>query len=331
MTDNLISKLITNSIFTEDKYIIEGEKSEFTVIIPALHSTVFWKNSLVSYFKEIPIKELLIGDAGCEDGTIEIAKEFPRVKILDHTKFKTLGFSIRELIKEVKTEYFIYLQTDVFLPDGWFEEMKKHIKSFEWFGSGEKDVYIIEKDGDFRGRPWAGSQIGKTKFFYPGINQIEDDYVYRQEDYILAKIASQNGGRVGQVPETFHIHQIMQKRSRFPRKILKFSLEWDITRDEDIRQWESQGKGIVKYLDPNDFQLANELCFAYIKLRYLKAHNHRITLKWIYKTNKKWLLKFAYIFPYTFLGFYYRLSKNTMNRFALNFLKKCLNGKSNKI
>ena len=93
------------------------------VIIPIVHTNELWRSNLISIYREIPVNRLLIGDGGCIDDSLEVARQFPRVEVLDHRNFTSLGYSIRHLIEAVETEWFVYLHSDVFLPPGWFETM----------------------------------------------------------------------------------------------------------------------------------------------------------------------------------------------------------------
>ena len=70
---------------------------------------------------------------GCIDDTIAIAREFPRAHVFDHHKFTSLGFSLRRLIEEVETPWFVYLHSDVRLPEGWFDAMSAAQEKFDWF------------------------------------------------------------------------------------------------------------------------------------------------------------------------------------------------------
>src|SRR5260370_15393584 len=104
------------------------------VIIPVLHSNELWKKNLISIYREVPVRRLLLGDAGCKDDTLVIARQFPRVEIYDHTSFKSLGYSVRALMTAVETEWFLYLHSDVYLPEKWFDTMRAHQSEFDWFG-----------------------------------------------------------------------------------------------------------------------------------------------------------------------------------------------------
>src|SRR5437762_5084073 len=103
-----------------DRFAHDAERA-IDVVIPVLHTNELWRANLLSTYREIPVKRLLVGDGGCIDDTIEVARGFPRVHVFDHTSFNSLGYSIRKLIEEVRTDWFVYLHSDVYLPEGWFD------------------------------------------------------------------------------------------------------------------------------------------------------------------------------------------------------------------
>lgn len=89
---------IIGEMFTErpffDRYVEEGGEG-VEVIIPLIHSNELFRNNLFNYYREIPIKRLLISDGGCIDNSIEILKEFPRVEVFDHKDIFSQGYCIR--------------------------------------------------------------------------------------------------------------------------------------------------------------------------------------------------------------------------------------------
>src|SRR5690349_4286459 len=64
------------------------------VIIPVIHTNEMRRANLRSIYREIPVNRLLLGDGGCIDDSLEVACEFPRVQVLDHRSFKSLGYSL---------------------------------------------------------------------------------------------------------------------------------------------------------------------------------------------------------------------------------------------
>jgi len=271
----------------EDRFSSAMEQG-VTVIIPVIHSNALWRKNLESFYREIPIAQLLLADGGCTDDTVQIAEKFPRVRVLDHRDFVTLGFSIRKLIEEVKTEWFIYLQSDVFLPSGWFDDMTKYQDQFDWFGCRERHTIMVEYDGDFGTRPWAGSQMGRKTAFEAGLDRIDDDYVYRQEDYVFSDLVERSGFTVGEVSTTFHYHQTAFRESPYSRRVLDVTLDLEVSPEEQHRQFAMHGRGIVKYVQPGSWDLAIQVAKSNQELKKLGFPDDRATSKWIATVNPGW-------------------------------------------
>ncbi len=269
-----------------DKFV-HSPDGAVDVIVPIIHTNELWEANLKSFYREIPINRLLIGDGGCVDDSVKIAKKFPRVKVFNHKKYVSLGYSIRKLIEEVETEWFIYPHSDVYLPPGWFEKMVSHQTKLDWFGCPQRMTVLAEYDWIDKIRPYAGSQMGKKEAFLGGLNKIEDDYVYRQEDFVFAELVEKNGFRHGRIEDTFHYHQMMHKKSPFGRKIKNIHLDVALEKREELRAAETQARGVVKYLKPDKFQRAcvesNLVYLIENKKTSLKAFR-----KWVRGVNPGW-------------------------------------------
>lgn len=300
-SDNPIDSKKEKSIFyryyNKEKFFDRYEKDEKSrkdavdVIIPIIHTNELWECNLLSMYREIPINRLLISDGGCIDDSIEIAKRFPRVVVFDHKEYKSLGYCIRKLVEEVKTEWFIYPHSDVFIPEGWFEAMKKGQDKFDWFGCPPMNTVLFQYLDTSETRPFAGSQMGRKSAFMKGLNEIDDDYVYRQEDFVFENIVKKHGGVNGRIYDTFHYHQTMNRESPWKRKIKKISIELDISPEEKLRTAVTQVKGIIKYLDPDPHLIMWSSAFVAELI-----HEKKITWKelneFIEKNNPKWKGKF---------------------------------------
>jgi hypothetical protein len=246
------------------------------------------------------VRRLLISDGGVIDDSIDIVREFPRVEVLNHRHYKSLGKCIAELIKAVTSEWFIYLHSDVYLPQGWFNAMIPHNSNFDWYGCPMNITVLTSYNLIEPLRPYAGSQIGRKAAFEKGINLIEDDYVYRQEDFVFNRLVEDAGYKTGKVEDTFHYHQLMFRKSAgFDLNIKKVSVETFINDSENLRAQDTQLRGIVKYLDPvekyvvEDFKrhaenmLSNKL-ISYTGFRtWIKLHN----ANWLPYFNSKLILK----------------------------------------
>ena len=57
------------------------------LVIPIIHTNEIWRANLLSIYREVLVNRLILDDGGCIDGSIDVAKEFPRVEVLDHRDF----------------------------------------------------------------------------------------------------------------------------------------------------------------------------------------------------------------------------------------------------
>jgi hypothetical protein len=268
------------------------------VIIPVLHSNDLWRENLTSFYREIPINRLIIGDAGCIDDTISIAKEFPRVEIINHQHIATLGSSIADLISRVTTSKFAYLQSDVYLPSGWFEAMTSKGKEFPWVGSPMQVVTMLDYEVDYSGkRPLAGAQLGETAVF-EGIQKfIDDDFVYRQEDFVLEEYVRQSGFATGNSFDTFHFHQVMRRKTNgMQMKVENIAIKLAESKSENLRVRNTQLYGLIKYCDPKIHEVRRAAYGAYQDLNGSQAIRLWQTLNFSRKLSKSWaflMVRFA--------------------------------------
>jgi hypothetical protein len=59
------------------------------------------------------------------------------------------------------------------------------------------------------------AQIGRTTTFAKEIDAVDDDYVYRQEDFVFSDIARKGGGVEGKIDTVFHYHQTIKRLPTF--------------------------------------------------------------------------------------------------------------------
>jgi len=273
-----------------DKRTISKEEP-IDVIIPLINTNPLFEKNLHSFYREIPINRLIIGNGGCTDNSIEIVKKFPRVKVIDQTKYRSQGYCIAELISHVETEWFIYLHADVYLPENWYENMKQHQKDYDWFECDRKMVVLIEHTNPnlkLSKRALSGSQMGRKKAFENIIPIIEDDFLQRNEDMIFHELVIKEGFKYGRVFDTFHYHQIMNKKGEKEPRIEKVSVQKSLDKEWEIKIYNMQVKGIIKYLQPKPYLLNN----INTSLNILQKHNAldiEDFKKWVYNTNKSWL------------------------------------------
>lgn len=270
-----------------DRFATEP-KDAVDVLIPVIHTNELWRANLHSIYREIPVNRLMLADGGCIDKTLDIAREFPRVAVFDHKSYKSLGYSIRKLIEEVQTDWFIYLHSDVYLPPGWFEGMRKHKDEFDWFECQQQMTILAEYRLELdKTRAYSGSQMGRKAAFEKVLPKIDDDYLYRNEDIILADLIKNAGFRYGRAEEVFHYHQAMHKPSKWKRKIKAVDIQVEPARDEDIRACTMQIKGIIKYLQPTA-PLWRGVGANIMRLHELGELDWDGLKKWVRETNPAW-------------------------------------------
>ncbi|MFA6570652.1 MAG: hypothetical protein WCT77_05385 [Bacteroidota bacterium] len=276
----------------KDRFI-KNSQNAVDVIIPLIHSNELWEKNLISIYREIPVNRLLIGDGGCIDDSIQVVKKFPRVRIFDHKKYISLGYSIKKLIEEVETNWFVYLHSDVYLPDGWFDGMKKYQKRYDWFECRQHLTVLVDYSLNYpkEDRSFSGSQMGRKTAFKKILSHIDDDYLYRNEDIVYSEYIRNTGLKYGRVANVFHYHQLMSKHSRWERKIKNISVEIERGRNEENREWIMQAKGIIKYTKPNKEYLINSVRSCITQLYTRKNFNIKKFETWVIYTNPEW-------FPY---------------------------------
>jgi hypothetical protein len=286
-----------NSIFREfyteqpfvDRFLAQPEKS-VDVIIPVIHTNELWEANLISFYREIPIHQLIIGDGGCIDDSIKIAKKFPRVTVFDHRSFISLGYSIRKLIEAAETEWFVYLHSDIYLPKGWFDVMQPYQKKYDFYECRQQATFLVEYPIDYTNyhRALSGAQMGKVNAFQNILVKIDDDFLYRNEDIILSELVKGNGHNYGRVDDTFHYHQTMRKPTPWARKVKRIQIDLEMSREEEVRAAMMQVKGIIKYLDPNPIHIRG-IVQDLNRLEELGEIRWSEFIQWVAHTNPAWL------------------------------------------
>lgn len=262
-----------------------------SVIIPVIHVNEFWRSNLLSIYREVPVAELLIGDGGASNETLAVLSEFPRVRILDQNRYRTLGYCLRHLIEATTTPHFIYFHSDVYLPEGWFDQMIPYREKYDWYGCRVRHTILVEQDHpNLEGRPYWGSQIGLREAFVEGLKYIEDDYVWRQEDFVLSEIVERAGYREGGIDNVFHYHQVVSKKSPvIDYSGLRATVSKTATEEEEIRVLTSQVKGIIKYMSPVKPWAVYSVGNGIHRMVSLNVWTRAEIFDWIAETSPRWV------------------------------------------
>lgn len=257
-----------------------------------MHANELWRQNLLSFYREIPINRLLIGDCGCDRHLLTVALEFPRVHVFDHRQYVSLGYSLRKLIEAVQTEWFVYLHSDVYLPQDWFAHISSHRESLDWIECRPVLTTMVEIPLDHSRvhRPFSGAQLGRTSTFFGFLPKIEDDYLYRNEDIVLAELLKDAGGKYSRVYDVFHYHQEMAKPSPWERRVESVKFAWQMDKAEQERAYTMQIKGLVKYLKPRDDMPLDhyDMLNAFRGLEQINADQAKAIWRWIALQDPAW-------------------------------------------
>ena len=288
---SIFSRFFNPTAFV-DRYQHDRDRA-VDVVIPIIHTNELWGVNLLSIYREIPVARLILGDGGCIDGSLDVARKFPRVEVLDHRSFTSLGYSIRRLIEATETEWFVYLHSDVFLPPGWFDAMTAHRGKYDWFECNQRVTVLAEYPYNTAHlkRAYSGSQMGRRLSMQQVVKSIDDDFLYRNEDIILGNLATRAGLRYGKIAETFYYHEVMHKPSRWRRAVRRVDIDMDVAREEEIRAQDTYARGIIKYLNPADTSedIIKSARSAMLRLIELEATTAAELRQWICSTNPSWL------------------------------------------
>lgn len=287
-------KYVKFRMFFEDRPFVDRyERGEepVDVFIPVMHTNELWRANLLSIYREIPVNRLILGDAGCVDETLDIAREFPRVEIQDHRAYKSLGYSIRKLIESVETSWFVYLHSDVYLPDDWYDSMIRYQSKYDFFECRQRITGFMEDHlPDLEWRALSGSQMGRKKAFETVLPAIDDDYLYRSEDIVLADLIDRSGHRYGKVKDMWHYHQHMPRRSELKHLARKVTVSYNVeqTRAEQVRACDMQARALVKYMPPSHLWASHIRDHVNI-LVGLQETTWAKFMEWVAVQNSAWL------------------------------------------
>ena len=102
------------------------------VCIPTWNSGRTLDQCLQSVIREIPVNRIRILDKSSSDNTLEIAKRYDASIISNDCG---LGKARQLLMESVETEYFLFIDSDVMLTNGWFKKIKEVLEKDQTIGA----------------------------------------------------------------------------------------------------------------------------------------------------------------------------------------------------
>jgi len=110
---------------------------EVTLYIPCYNAESFIRRCLDSVMAQTyPLQEILVIDDGCTDKTLEIVKEYPKVKVIAHPQNKGLGAGRNTALNSVHTEYIANLDADCVAQPDWLEKLMESMADETLAGVG---------------------------------------------------------------------------------------------------------------------------------------------------------------------------------------------------
>lgn len=274
-----------------DRHAEGSDIKSVDVIIATLDSEMFLERCLFSVYREIPVKKIIICDGGSKDKTIEILKKFPRVEIFIKPEIHTGGKIVEFMISKVETEWFVFIDSDIILTEGWFNEMEKFQNNFDVV-ENSKTILAYHFYREFNdklqpnSRPSHFCHLAKKEALRN--YKCDDDYMYRFTDYLFRQSIETSGYRYGKVDSTYHVHNETERipyESDSNKNFIRITMEEPkrIILDKEKNKIKNieNAKAVIKYLDPENICVKNN-----------KKLNENILLldrKWIEDNGKQWI------------------------------------------
>lgn len=289
---------IFRKFYSENEFIdrkISNKENGIDIIVPIINTNELFKVNLISWYRTIPINKLIIGFGGGTDNSLAIIKNFPRIVIVRQDKeysehlYGSQGKCIADLISLVETDWFIYLHSDVYIPDGWYDTMKKYQNRYDWFESNRDNVILVKYKSHIENalRAYSGAQMGRKEAFKNICPIIEDGYLQNNEDIIFQELILKEGYEYGRVLETKYYHQIMNKGEKEPN-YKNVIIEKETSSEWKRKIYTVQMKGIIKYCKPKK-HLIRAVNISLDILNKQGELNVDEFLNWVNKNNKIWL------------------------------------------
>lgn len=273
-----------------DRHVEQPNLESIDVIMNTLDADAFLERALLSIYKEIPVKRLIVNDGGSKDNTAKIFQKFPRVEVHVRPDFRTFAKGLEFILSLVETEWFSIMDSDIELAEGWYDEMCKYKDSGDVLEDSKRSLayhYCIEDKAKLEEntRPLDWTQLVRksaVKRFH-----CEDDFMWRNTDTMFRQVVEKSGFKYKKIKTTEHLHHVTEgalydsdKEKNY--QYVKFRPpEYVIVDKEKERKWRKKNMmGVVKYLDPNGSCIILEQYSSLITL---------LDREWIKKNGPAWL------------------------------------------
>ncbi|MDP9289540.1 MAG: glycosyltransferase family 2 protein [Thermoproteota archaeon] len=191
------------------------------VIIRTKNSQEFLKECLESVLAEIPIRRIIIVDAGSTDQTKEIGLTYDNVDIylmpdLNLGQATQFGFS------KAQTEWVAVIDSDIILRKGWFENMKKNMHDADAVEGCRIDHYTFNVQTDTTKSAYG--RFGQTLLKKDAVMNIHLDLPFG-EDAVTKLNFDKEGKKWKKVPNFLADHYTRIDNTKHKRTGLIFRAE----------------------------------------------------------------------------------------------------------
>ena len=278
-----------------DRTDVQSQIESIDVVMATLDAENFLERSLYSVYREIPVRKLIVCDGGSNDNTLKIFKKFPRVEIFIKPEIRSGGKVVEFLISKVETDWFAFIDSDIFLEEGWYDNMKKYQNNYDVI-ENSKTVLAYHFFREFSekmkkySRPSHFCHLVKkeaTQNYH-----CEDDDMFRFTDYLFIQSIEKSGYKYGKNDTTQHVHNETERipyesdsDKNFIKVVMKEPEKIILNDQKNKEMIVKNAKSIVKYLDPE-----------YLPVKKNRGIDSLIKLldrKWIEKNGPQWLERYT--------------------------------------
>lgn len=272
-----------------DRRYKEPSLEPVDVLVLTLDAVAYLEKCLDTVYREIPVNRVIALDGGSKDGTLEVLAKYPRMEVHVRPDIRTTGKGCEFLLGLATTPWVVFMDADIELPQGWYDEMSKYRDTYDFLGCKRimhYEFYRLEPtsiDPNSRplGAPWLARRDCLKNY------HVDDDYMWRATDMLLRQVAEQNGYRFGKVATTYHYHHTTDKPMYESDEEKRGSrLVFELPRMEilDRANWEKRQddfkRAVVKYIDPDFVHPVDD--------QALLASLAGLDAEWVKETSVKW-------------------------------------------
>jgi glycosyltransferase involved in cell wall biosynthesis len=272
-----------------DLRVEEPNLEPVDILMVTLDAELYLEKCLDTVYREVPVNKVFVVDGGSKDKTLEILGKYHRVEIHERPDIRTTGKGYEFLLARATTPWIVFMDADIELPEGWYDEMLKFRDRYDFFGCKRilhYEFYRVDPTSiDINQRPMGAPWLARLECLKN--YHVDDDYMWRATDMLLRQVVEKDGYKFGKVPTTYHYHHTTdnpkyesdeEKRGSrlvFGEPKLEI-LDWANfkKRQDDL------AKAIAKYLDPEFMYPCDE--------NDLLAMLTRLNMEWVKETNPKW-------------------------------------------